>query len=302
MTETHRVLVGSVEYVDFPVEAENDPTLFPVEVAIVATGSVPNEDESDWRAADWQAEGPTGVWRARLLVGSSGIDTDYPAGLYDAFVRITAAPEVPVLEAGGIELYSSTLPVIIDGEDLADFLGAELDTNSASVAFACSVASDVVRAKLRQTVTLVEDDALRIEGVHGDRITLPERPVVEVSSVAVDGFTFPPSGYHVIGDELILVSGSETFASRASGLGSWGGSGVAVDIVYSHGYAAVPQSIRGLACSIASRIVENPQGVTSEGVLSYSVSFGDPASFPLLPFEEDVVSLYRRRAGTLSTR
>lgn len=300
MGATHRVIVGSVEFVDFPIEAENDPTAFPVEVALVQSGGVPAED--DWRDAAWAAGGGPTVWEARLLLGDHPTETDYPAGVYDSFVRITATPEAPIISAGGIEFVGAELPQIIDSDDLADSVDEAIEPDSAAAELACQIASDVVRAKLRQMVTLVEDDALRLEGVSGDRVRLPQRPVVEVSEVLLDGTEFPAAGYSVIGDELVLVQDSGTWASIASGLGSWGGRGATLDITYSHGYAAVPPAIKGLALGIAKRLYLNPNGATAEGVLSYSISFGDPADFPLLPFEDDVVSLYRRRAATVSTR
>lgn len=297
---TGRIIVGSVEYRDFPIEAEEDPTLFDVEVALVASGAIPEED--DFRDATWKTGGGPEVWEARILLGHAASDTDYAAGAYDAFVRITAGPEIPILAAGGITFVGASAPQIIDVDDLADSLEQDIDPDSSAAALACELASDVVRAKLRQTITLVEDDELRIEGACDDRVRLPERPVIEVASVMVDGLLFPSSGYNVIGDELVLVQDSGTFASIASGLGYLAGRGSTLDIVYSHGYAAVPPAIKGLALGIAKRLFLNPNGATAEGVLSYSVSFGDPADFPLMPFEDDVVSLYRRTVGTMTTR
>src|SRR6185503_10518454 len=144
----------------------------------------------------------------------------------------------------------ASAPQIIDVDDLADSLEQDIDPDSSAAALACELASDVVRAKLRQTITLVEDDELRIEGACDDRVRLPERPVIEVASVMVDGLLFPSSGYNVIGDELVLVQDSGTFASIASGLGYLAGRGSTLDIVYSHGYAAVPPAIKGLALGI----------------------------------------------------
>lgn len=302
MSETRRIATGSIEWVDFPIETEADPTAFPVEVALVPTGTMPASDDSDYRVAAWVAGGGPDVWEVRLLIGSAGADTDYAVGVYDAYVRVTATPEVPVIPAGGLEVYGAEAPRIIDVQDLADFLQTTIPADNSGADFACDIGSAVVRAKLGQTVTFLADDSLVIEGSCEDRIRLPQRPVIEVDSVTVDGTLFPSAGYSLIGDELVLGVDSDTFASIASGLGSWGGARSRIVVVYSHGYAAVPADIRGLACSIAARVFQNPGGETSEGILSYSRSFSDPASFPLLPHEEAVVSRYRRRAGTLSTR
>jgi hypothetical protein len=298
MTETLRRVVGSREWIEFPISAEADPTSFPVEVALVPTGTIPLE--ADYRAASWGLGGGPDVWGARLLIGDAGSNTDYDVGVYDAFVRIDSGAEEPILFAGGVEIIGETAPRIIDVEDLGDFLGQDIPTDDAQADLACDIAGRVVRSKLRQTVTFVADDEVAFEGVTDDRIRLPERPVVEVSSVTVDGATFPDTGYSLIGEEIVLVPDSGTWASIASGLGSFGGRGALVVVVYSHGFAVVPDDIRGLALSIASRIYRNPAGATSESILSYSVAYGQ--DFPLSPWEDAVVGQYRRRSRSMSTR
>jgi hypothetical protein len=299
---THRVVVGSVEWVEFHIEVEEDPTTFPVEIALVSSGTVPLE--ADWRSAIWPsgAEGGPAVWNIRLLVGDAGADTDYAAGVYDAFSRIDSGLEVPITPVGAVEFYGGEAPRIIDSDELGDFLRLEIEPDDAGADIACDIASEVVRAKLRQTVTLVEDDVLRIEGSFADRVRLPERPIVDVSSVTIDGAELPPSSYNVIGDELVLAADVETWASITIPEGGFGGRRSVLEIVYSHGYAVVPADIKGLALAIAGRTYQNPQGVSSEGILSYRVSYGDAETFPLLPHEEAVVSRYRRRQTTLTMR
>jgi hypothetical protein len=297
---THRVVVGSLEWVEFHIEVETDPTGFPVEIALVASGAIPTS--TDWRPAVWPP-GQTGegdVWDIRLLVGDAGDETDYAAGVFDAFAKIDAGLEVPIIPVGAVEFYGGEAPTIIDADELGDHLRIAIAPDDTGAAQACRIASEVVRATLRQTITLVEDDTLRLEGSYGDRIRLPERPVLEVVSVTVEGAELPASSYNLIGEEIILASDLETFASITIPEGGLGGRRAVVEIVYSHGYAIVPADIKGLALGAAAAVYQNPANVTSEGILSYRVAYGDAGEF--LAGQPAVVGRYRRRAATLGMR
>jgi hypothetical protein len=73
-----------------------NPTGDTVEVAFKAPGVDPAGP--DWHAASWETAGT--AFYARLLVGPVG-GLVLAAGTYKMWVRITDAPEVPVLEAPG---------------------------------------------------------------------------------------------------------------------------------------------------------------------------------------------------------
>lgn len=73
-----------------------DPTGDVVEVAFKAPGVDPAGP--DWHAASWETAGTS--FYARLLVGPVG-GLVLAAGTYKMWIRITDAPEVPVLEAPG---------------------------------------------------------------------------------------------------------------------------------------------------------------------------------------------------------
>jgi hypothetical protein len=303
MTEsTHRVVVGSVEWVEFHIEVEEDPTGFPVEIALVPSGSIPASDDSDYRAAIWPAgaEGGPDVWNIRLLVGDEPTDTDYPAGVFDAFARIDSGLEVPVIPVGAVEFYGGEAPRIIDTDELGDHLRRAIEPDDAAAVQACKIASEVIRATLRQTVTLVEDDELRIEGSWGARIRLPQRPVISVAGVTVDGAALPSSSWNLLGDEVVLASDLETFATITVPEGGFGGARSVLVVTYTHGYAVVPWDIKGLALGAAAAIFDNPGNVSSERILSYSVAYRTATEFVV--GHNDVVSRYRRKLSTLSMR
>lgn len=76
--------------------AAYDPTLDLVEVAFKAPGVDPAGP--DWHAASWETA--SAAYYARLLVGPAG-GLVLAVGTYKMWIRVTDAPEVPVLEAPG---------------------------------------------------------------------------------------------------------------------------------------------------------------------------------------------------------
>lgn len=73
-----------------------NPTADVVEVAFKAPGVDPAGP--DWHAASWETAGT--AYYARLLIGPAG-GFVLAVGTYIMWIRITDAPEVPVLEAPG---------------------------------------------------------------------------------------------------------------------------------------------------------------------------------------------------------
>ncbi len=73
-----------------------NPTGDTVEVAFKLPGVDPTGP--DWHAATWETVGT--AYYARLLVGPVG-GLVLPVGTYHMWIRVTDAPEVPVLEAPG---------------------------------------------------------------------------------------------------------------------------------------------------------------------------------------------------------
>lgn len=122
------------------------------------------------------------------------------------------------------------------------------------------------------TVTLPVSD--------GTRLVLPQRPVVSVQSVSVDGTT---------DTSWALVSGE---LRRAGGwmLRSLPGR---VTVTYTHGYAAVPRPVRDLVATLAVAAMEKASsgalgsGARQEAISgdSYSVTYAAPKDATISPFE-----------------
>lgn len=99
----------SLEYVRVAVSAEEDgvavdPTGDTVQMAFPAQGVAPVA--GDWKAATWETDATTepDTRYARCLVGPGGTVT-LAAGFYDVYVKVTDAPEVPILKAGQLRVF-----------------------------------------------------------------------------------------------------------------------------------------------------------------------------------------------------
>lgn len=151
-------------------------------------------------------------------------------------------------------------------EELSLFLGGQqVDPERAELLL--DIASDAVRRACAQTFDLVTDDVATLRGTWAGVLRLPERPVVSVAEVLLDGVEV--TDYDLVGDEL----------HRTPGLG-WGGSAVTIQVTYTHGFAEVPADLRGWVLTVAARGITNPTGVTQESIDGYAVSY-QPGSVKL---------------------
>lgn len=85
----------SKEYLKVPVEGPGDLDTLTVEMAVVDEGQDPGS--GDWETAEWIGAD------AAVLIGP-GSALVLAKGTYGVWVRITAAPEVPVLGPFGLHI------------------------------------------------------------------------------------------------------------------------------------------------------------------------------------------------------
>lgn len=160
--------------------------------------------------------------------------------------------------------------LLVTDEELATFLGdSGLDEDRATLLL--ELATGEVQAAARQRLVLVEDDPFELFGYSGRFFRLPERPVVEISSLTVDD-----------GDELVAgtdykrPAGSATLFRRC-GWAPCPGEPSIVAGVYTHGYAIGDQKLqfaRSAAIGIAKMALDAPTGtVVSEAIDDYRVQY-----------------------------
>jgi hypothetical protein len=144
--------------------------------------------------------------------------------------------------------------------DLAAYLQREFSfAEEASAQLALDVASAVVVERAGQQFELVHDDQVTLDTFHGEDIRLPQRPVLSVSSVTtrdrgstVSTTRTAGADFEVRGDRLRWV-----------GLGRWP---YEVTVTYTHGYAFIPDEVRGATLAVAAEMLVNPEGLSRSAV------------------------------------
>jgi hypothetical protein len=138
--------------------------------------------------------------------------------------------------------------------------GNELDAfDSATASFLLDIATDLIRDYTGQTITAVAGDSVTVWPFMNRIILLPEQPVTAVTSVTDDG---------------TLADADDYEWTSWGTLSSLYWTGKSVMVVYDHGYATVPDSIKGVCCDVAKRAFENPAGLQRDDLNTASQWLG----------------------------
>lgn len=167
-------------------------------------------------------------------------------------------------------------------------------------------ATGVIQRYTGQHLLLVEDDEVTLRGNPTGELVLPQRPIVDVSEVSLDGNALVEDlDWTLIGDTLHRggpLWGLDGDDGSVDSTLSWGSRRIRISVVYSHGYAAgsVPDDLVVICCAAAARCVTNPTGATSVSIGQFSAGFGSffTGSPMLLAEEKRTLRPYRQgRAG-----
>lgn len=176
-----------------------------------------------------------------------------------------------------------TLPPLATQDDLEAALQRTLDP--AQAALALKRASARVRRYARQDFTLIENDIIEIPG-RTQILRLPQRPLVlddthpltvtELFGVTdVEYECLEYRDYTRIGTQL--TRGEAWWApTRLMGWPWMRPQGIWADrvrIVYSHGYAEIPDDVEDIVLDLAAMGLTNPQNLRSEAIDDYNRTF-----------------------------
>lgn len=140
------------------------------------------------------------------------------------------------------------------------------DEENAAAGIALDLATAAIQNYTRQTLLFVADDVVALRGTYGRELVLPERPVVSVASVSVGSTTIATSAYALVGNSLWWGASPLNVGNITTGEGGWGGLASPVTVTYTHGYATIPNDIRGVCLTVAARLMENPLSLTEQSV------------------------------------
>lgn len=177
-----------------------------------------------------------------------------------------------------------------------------------------ALASEMIQDETRQKIELVVDDTLSVRSTYDDRFRLPQRPVVDVSSVTLtliggnQTFDVPAETYYLDGDEIVRtafpLAYQWAFASYARG---WLGPLYQMTVVYTHGYATVPSLVKAVCMEMVTRAWVNPGSVARETVGNVSTVYDNMRFSPtgLLMTDTERAQLndkLRRQSGSITLR
>jgi hypothetical protein len=147
-------------------------------------------------------------------------------------------------------------------EDVATAQRKSVDAeDAATVEYLLDVATEMIRGYCNQHITLVEDDEVVLRSEGGKTVLLPELPVVDVTSVEYEDDAIVLDTDYELWDNGIIRS-----------LGTiWR---YPLTVVYSHGYATIPDDIRGICVDVVKRAFENPAGLQRDDLNTASQWLG----------------------------
>jgi hypothetical protein len=156
-------------------------------------------------------------------------------------------------------------------EDLEMFLGVDLaGTDPVRVDALLSMASAVIKAYVGHNI-VETTETVTVNGSGTRYLFLPGAPVTAVSAVTVDGEAVENTADLWYWDwntngVLTHISGWWPYDNRN------------VSVTYTYGYPTVPDDVKYVCVQVAARGYQNPLGLRSETIGSYSYSTAIPAS------------------------
>lgn len=171
-------------------------------------------------------------------------------------------------------------------EDLADYLHCsvdDLDLGAASVALLAADAA--IRAYTGQTLSYVEDDEITLDGPGTNALLLPQLPVVEVTSVEVDGEALEEEDYTIDLDAGIVKRD-----------GSFGSAHQSIGVTYTHGFQpgeTALDDLRVVGTTVAGRVYV--QAGTSQQTVGGIFQNFESTNTTLTEGEKAILDQYRDR-------
>lgn len=177
-------------------------------------------------------------------------------------------------------------------------LGREFtDDETLSAQLALDLATGAIRDHTRQHLSLVEDDEVTLNGNTSRQLVLPERPVVSVSTVNINGTPIAPVGWQLVRDTIWWGNTLLNVANATDDLGyGWGTISTPIDVTYTHGFDPIPDGIRAVCAYVAFQAFRQPIPITAESIGNYSVAFGKIAqgALELSSFQQQLLNKYRK--------
>lgn len=160
--------------------------------------------------------------------------------------------------------------LLVTAAELRSYLDLEeADLADARAELIIGGVGGLVRAYTNQLLDVVAADTVTLDGTGTDVLLLPELPVTDVTAVTDDGDALAEADNWAWTDTGILwrLGGNVWTAGRGR-----------YEVTYDHGHATIPDAIRMVVLRVAARAVNNPEGLTQEGLGGYTAGYGFDSS------------------------
>lgn len=236
----------------------------------------------------------TGVYTKNITASTAGRWAYTWTGTGTAADVATGVLDVVALDPSAVSPFATEA-------ELEAYTGTSVASDRAAILL--DTASAAIRAYCNQTFTRVAA-AQVLPGNFTHKLELPERPVTAVTSVSIGDTALTADvdyvwdGAHTLYrgtkvDGVLSVNGPDYLID---GWGDWGGDGAQVTVTYTRGFSTIPGVVKGVCLALAARSLTSPDGVNSESVGSYSVSYSRTGgAVSLLNEEKALLNKYRRR-------
>lgn len=160
------------------------------------------------------------------------------------------------------------MDLLATSEDLRAWM-QDPDIDEATATVVLAAASGHVRGAVGQDLSLTWGDTVVLDGVAEQWLSLPQRPVIAVTAVTINGATVPSADWTLSGSRLYRWAGwNRVLVMTAST--SYGRAPTLVAVTYDHGYPEIPDDIKGATLAMAADILANPTGLLSENIDDYT--------------------------------
>ncbi len=140
-----------------------------------------------------------------------------------------------------------------------------------------------------QRIVLVKNDMITMPGRSDQRIVLPQRPVVSVASITLDGDPLVEGNDWYLDDAgvitrlrvpVVYANTAAFFDGPIGQLHGFGFPSQTLQIVYTHGFSAVPGLYKGICLEACVRVWVNPGSVIEERIGDVETTYAPYADPP----------------------
>lgn len=147
----------------------------------------------------------------------------------------------------------------------------------AAVEFNLTIVSEAIRNYTEQLLDRVVGDTVTLDHEGGPLLFLPELPVTSVAEVRDGGTVIPATGYKLANNGVLVRQGGARWSRGTQN----------IQVTYSHGWAVIPDDIRGVCARAASRLFQaglraaetgGVLGIASKSLGDFSVAYAAEAT------------------------